>query len=359
MLDCDKAELLRAIERHVLFEVSLEVANQVGGVYTVIRSKVPITVQEYGERYILVGVYSENSQSACEVEECPLPVDESPHFAAIHRVLQILERNGVCAFTGRWLVEGSPWVILFHLDSVSERIAEWKADLWRTCKIPTPTTADYEIDRSAAFGQVVAWFLCEVAAQLPQDIPAVAHFHEWMSSVAIPLLRHRGVSVLTIFTTHATLLGRYLCAGSTEHFYSLLPHFSIDEEAGKRGIYERYCVERAAAHCCDVFTCVSDITAYEAECLLRRKPDGILPNGLATKRRSIAHELQSLHVKSKAKIDSFVQAHFHGDPVSAATDDAIYFFLAGRYEFRNKGIDLFLDALSGKCLCLRNYSRSP
>ena len=82
------------------------------------------------------------------------------------------------------------------------------------------------------------------------------------------------MNISTIFTTHATLLGRYLCAGDVD-FYNNLKHFDVDAEAGKRGIYHRYCIERAATHCADVFTTVSHITAYESEWLLKRKP-GIL-----------------------------------------------------------------------------------
>jgi glycogen(starch) synthase len=79
------------------------------------------------------------------------------------------------------------------------------------------------------------------------------------------------LDLTTIFTTHATLLGRYLCAGSVD-FYNNLRTFDVDQEAGKRGIYHRYCIERGAAHCADVFTTVSHITAYESEHLLKRKP---------------------------------------------------------------------------------------
>lgn len=87
----------------------------------------------------------------------------------------------------------------------------------------------------------------------------------------MPLIKKRHLDVCTIFTTHATLLGRYLCAGSVD-FYNNLANFDVDEEAGKRGIYHRYCIERSAAHCADVFTTVSHITAYESEHLLKRKP---------------------------------------------------------------------------------------
>ena len=99
----------------------------------------------------------------------------------------------------------------------------------------------------------------------------IAHFHEWQAGLAIPLCRKRHIDVTTIFTTHATLLGRYLCAGSVD-FYNNLQYFDVDHEAGKRGIYHRYCIERSATHCADVFTTVSHITAYESEHLLKRKP---------------------------------------------------------------------------------------
>ena len=126
----------------------------------------------------------------------------------------------------------------------------------------------------------------------------IAHFHEWLAGVALPLTKKRRIDVTTIFTTHATLLGRYLCAGSVD-FYNNLQYFDVDAEAGKRGIYHRYCIERAAAHAADVFTTVSHITAYESEHLLKRKPDGVLPNGLNVKKFSAMHQFQNLHQQTK------------------------------------------------------------
>jgi len=172
----------------------------------------------------------------------------------------------------------------------------------------------------------------------------VAHFHEWLSGVALPLTKKRRIDVTTIFTTHATILGRYLCAGSVD-FYNNLQNFDVDSEAGKRGIYHRYCIERAATHAADVFTTVSHITAYESEHLLKRKPDGVLPNGLNVKKFSAMHEFQNLHQQSKEKIHDFVRGHFYGhndfDP-----EDTLYFFTAGRYEYRNKGVDMFIESLA-------------
>lgn len=172
----------------------------------------------------------------------------------------------------------------------------------------------------------------------------IAHFHEWLAGVALPLCKKRRIDVTTIFTTHATLLGRYLCAGSVD-FYNNLQWFDVDSEAGKRGIYHRYCIERAAAHSCDVFTTVSHITAYESEHLLKRKPDGVLPNGLNVTKFSAVHEFQNLHQVSKEKIHDFVRGHFYGH-LDFDPENTLYFFTAGRYEFRNKGVDMFIESLA-------------
>ena len=152
------------------------------------------------------------------------------------------------------------------------------------------------------------------------------------------------MDVTTIFTTHATLLGRYLCAGSVD-FYNHLQYFDVDAEAGKRGIYHRYCIERAATHSADVFTTVSHITAYESEHLLKRKPDGVLPNGLNVVKFSAMHEFQNLHQQAKEKIHDFVRGHFYGH-IDFEPENTLYLFTAGRYEYRNKGVDMFIESLA-------------
>lgn len=179
---------------------------------------------------------------------------------------------------------------------------------------------------------------------LKKDHPVISHYHEWMASVAVVLAKKRSTRIASVFTTHATLLGRYLCAGNAD-FYNRLKNFNEDAEAGKRGIYHRYCLERAAANCADVFTTVSHITAYEAEYLLKRKPDGVLPNGLNSHKFSTMHELHNRHNENKEKIKAFVQGHFYGH-CDFDFDNTLYFFTSGRYEYRNKGVDLFLEALA-------------
>ncbi|KZP10741.1 glycosyltransferase family 3 protein [Athelia psychrophila] len=325
----------RDVHNHTLFECAWEVANKVGGIYTVIKTKVPVTVAEYGDRYTLIGPLSyKTAPMEVEAQE---PTD--PHLAG---AIESMRAQGVKVLYGRWLIEGAPQVLLFDTGSQYSRIDEWKADLWNLAGIPSPPH-DHETNETIVFGYLVAWFLGDYVARQTHTA-VVAHFHEWQAGLAIPLCRKRHIDVTTVFTTHATLLGRYLCAGSVD-FYNNLAYFDVDHEAGKRGIYHRYCIERSATHCADVFTTVSHITAYESEHLLKRKPDGVLPNGLNVVKFQAMHEFQNLHSTSKAKINEFVRGHFYGH-YDFDLDNTLYMFTAGRYEYRNKGVDMFIESLA-------------
>ncbi|KAI8086167.1 glycogen synthase [Halteromyces radiatus] len=328
----------RDVYNPMLFECAWEVANKVGGIYTVIKTKVPVTVQEFGDRYCLMGPLS-HAKAPMEVESLVEPPNE-----AMRQVLEDMGKHGIKYLFGRWLIEGAPYVLLFDLGSIAHKMDEWKGDLWNVAGIPSPPN-DTETNDAILLGYLITWFLGAFASKYNKsnDPAIVAHFHEWQAGVAIPLIKKRRLDVTTIFTTHATLLGRYLCAGSVD-FYNNLQHFDVDAEAGKRGIYHRYCIERSAAHCADVFTTVSHITAYESEHLLKRKPDGVLPNGLNVVKFSAMHEFQNLHAVSKDKINDFVRGHFYGH-YDFDLDDTIYLFTAGRYEYRNKGVDMFVESL--------------
>ncbi|TPX63853.1 glycogen(starch) synthase [Spizellomyces sp. 'palustris'] len=356
------------ITKPLLFEIAWEVANKVettvGGIYTVIKSKAPVTCNEYGDRYCLIGPLSYKT-APMEVEAITQPQSE-----AMKATLDNLSQRGVKYLYGRWLIEGAPHVLLLDVSSAYHRMNEWKSDLWSTAGIPSPPD-DRETNEAIVFGYLVAWFLGEFLHQQqslrsfpdsevddrhpPNTIPAIiAHFHEWLAGVALVLLRKRALNIATIFTTHATLLGRYLCAGDVD-FYNNLKFFDVDAEAGKRGIYHRYCIERAASHCADVFTTVSHITAYEAEWLLKRKPDGVTPNGLNVVKFSALHEFQNLHAKAKEKIHEFTRGHFYGYN-DFDLDNTLYFFTAGRYEFRNKGVDMFIESMARLNARLKHYN---
>ncbi|KAJ6646926.1 Glycogen [starch] synthase [Pseudolycoriella hygida] len=332
-------------ENRWTFEVAWEAANKVGGIYTVIRSKAFVSTEELGEFYCLFGPYKEHSVRT-EVEEC-----EFPHDNPLQWAVNALRSQGYKVHTGRWLVDGNPQIILFDIGSAAWKLDQFKKDLWDTCNIGIPHL-DIECNDAVILGYMISEFLTEFKRCLGQYTEQnsygppriVAQFHEWQAGVGLIVLRTRQVDIATVFTTHATLLGRYLCAGNTD-FYNNLDKFSVDEEAGKRQIYHRYCLERAATHLCHVFTTVSEITGYEAEHLLKRKPDIITPNGLNVKKFSAIHEFQNLHAIAKEKIHEFTRGHFYGH-FDFDLDKTLYLFIAGRYEFGNKGADVFIESLA-------------
>ncbi|KAJ3612017.1 hypothetical protein NHX12_020295 [Muraenolepis orangiensis] len=315
------------VDQLLLFEVAWEVTNKVGGIYTVIQTKAKVTVDEWGENYYLMGPYLEHNFRT-QVEAC-----EPPH-PAVRDAMDALIHSGCQVFCGRWLIEGSPCVILFDVGSAAWNLDRWRGDLWESCNIGLPDH-DQEANNALILGSLVAWFFKELTDRLGDALNVVAHFHEWQAGVGLILARARKIPVATVFTTHATLLGRYLCAGN----------FDIDREAGERQIYHLYCLERAAVHCAHVFTTVSHITAVEAQHILHRKPDVITPNGLNVKKFSAMHEFQNLHCSNKARIQEFVRGHFYGH-LDFNLEKTLFFFIAGRYEFTNKGADIFLEALS-------------
>ncbi|XP_030295140.1 glycogen [starch] synthase, liver [Sparus aurata] len=324
------------VEDLLLFEVAWEVTNKVGGIYTVIQTKAKITVDEWGENYYMMGPYFENNFKT-QVEGC------EPPNPAIRKAMDALIHNGCQVHFGRWLIEGSPYVILFDIGSAAWNLDRWKGDLWETCNIGLPYH-DREANDSLILGSLIAWFFKELTDNLGDKPNVIGHFHEWQAGPGLILSRSRKIPMATVFTTHATLLGRYLCAGNAD-FYNNLDKFNIDKEAGERQIYHRYCLERAAVHCAHVFTTVSQITAVEANHMLHRKADVVTPNGLNVKKFSAMHEFQNLHSTSKARIQEFVRGHFYGH-LDFNLEKTLFFFIAGRYEFSNKGADIFLESLS-------------
>lgn len=323
------------------FETAWEVCNKVGGIYTVIRSKAFVSTEEMGEQYVLMGPYKERS-ARTEVEEMEFPVG-NPLLEAVNR----MRDKGYKIVTGTWLVDGNPQVILFDIGSGAWKLDQYKQELWEKANLGIPHP-DVEANDAVILGFMICEFLSEfrTAAENYQDQPPriVGHFHEWQAGIGLIALRIRQVDISTVFTTHATLLGRYLCAGNTD-FYNNLDKFNVDEEAGRRQIYHRYCIERAATHLSHVFTTVSEITGLEAEHLLKRKPDFITPNGLNVKKFSALHEFQNLHAIAKEKIHQFVRGHFYGH-YDFDLDKTLYFFIAGRYEYGNKGADIFIESLA-------------
>ncbi|UCG16102.1 MAG: glycosyltransferase, partial [Phycisphaerales bacterium] len=285
-------------------------------------------------RYTLIGPYVPDTAG---VEFEPLEPGEM-----LKPVLAALQGGGIRTHFGRWLISGNPRAVLLEVGPGYQSLDSWKRWLWDACGIPAPP-GESETDDAVVFGTMVCRFFQEFCRCHEGRYRAIAHFHEWMASLALPLMRHHALPVATVFTTHATLLGRYICAADGD-FYRRLPTLDAYSEAARLNIQPRHVMERAAAHSAHVFTTVSQVTAHEAGYLLGRPPDVVLPNGLRVEKFEALHEFQTLHADYKERIHEFVRGHFFGS-YSFDLDKTIYMFIAGRYEYRNKGIDLFIEAL--------------
>jgi glycogen(starch) synthase len=158
-----------------------------------------------------------------------------------------------------------------------------------------------------------------------------------MAGVAVPRIAHNKWPITTIFTTHATMLGRYLASDSAQ-FYSHLPYIKPDEEAAKYQIWSKFAIERAAAHASTVFTTMSEVTAYRSGKTARAKADVILPNGLNIQRFARALRIPEPASDVQGKIHEFVMGHFFRPTFDL--DNTLYFITSSRYEYRNKGMDL-------------------
>lgn len=321
--------------RAILCEIAWEVCQQLGGIYTVMRSKAPAMVERWGARYLAVGPFDAHAANA-EFEETPA---EGPVAAA----LEALRDEGFDARHGTWLITGRPRVVLLDPRSAIDRVADAKYALWEHHGI-SPPGGDDLVDRVIAFGDLVRRFVAALVAAEPAGTPVLAHFHEWMAGTAIPEIRRLGPRVGLVFTTHATQLGRMLAAAGSD-FYDHLPEIDWLGAARHYGVEAKVRLERAAAHGAHVFTTVSGITAFECEHLLGRRPEVLLPNGLNIERFTAVHEFQNLHRLYKEQIHQFVMAHFFPS-YTFDLDRTVYFFSAGRWEYHNKGYDLVIEALA-------------
>ena len=320
-----------------LAEIAWEVANQVGGIYTVIRSKVPQAKKVWGNNYLLIGPYVHHNAIADfeEHEEYDNPVG---------RAVLACREMGFEVHLGRWLVTGRPNTILLNPQSVMHELGNIKHFYWKNHHISF-SKHDPLMDEVMAFGYMVFHLISALARELMKDQHTLlAHFHEWMGGTAIPDIRREQLPVKTIFTTHATMLGRYL-AMNDQDFYGHLPFYDWEKEAANFDIETIVYLERACVHGAHVFTTVSDVTGRECAHLLGRSPDIVTPNGLNIERFSVLHEVQNLHHKHKRALEQFIMGHFFH---SYAFDlsKTLYFFTSGRFEYLNKGYDLTLEALA-------------
>jgi glycogen(starch) synthase len=323
-------------EEPIIIECAWEVCNQVGGIYTVIRSKVPAAVELWGDNYCLLGPL-ENKDIAAEFDQIHNLSDP------IGRTVEKMRNMGYEVWYGRWLVTGRPKAVLLNPQNVFNRLDTLHRHLKMDLGID-PNPEDQLLEKMVLWADLNRTFFTLLSKEVVKGKrKIVGHFHEWMAGLPILDIKREKLPVSTVFTTHATMLGRYL-AGNDGQFYDKIETYNWELESRRFGILPQVQIERKVADAADCFTTVSEVTGIECEHLLGKKPDFITPNGLNITRYAAYHEVHNRHELYKDKIHEFVIGHFFSS-YDFDLDNTLYFFTSGRYEFRNKGFDITLMAL--------------
>lgn len=312
-----------------LFEVSWEVCNKVGGIYAVVSSKILEALAAFGENYFLLGPDLGNNPDFEETDE--------PCWQELRQETD--RRNLSCRF-GRWNIPGRPKVILVGYRDRYDQ-SQLLFSLWNRYGVDSISGGwDYvePVMFSTACGEVIE-AACK-ALHIPADGPALAHFHEWMCGGGLLYLKTNAPYVGTVFTTHATMLGRSM-AGSGFDIYKQMHQINPKHEAGAYNITAKCSMETASAREADCFTTVSRITADEAGVFLGRTPDVLTLNGLDLRVIPDYSRDRSLAAASRQRLLEAAGRLLR----RRLPEDTRIFLVSGRYEYHNKGIDVFLDAL--------------
>jgi glycogen phosphorylase/synthase len=315
-----------------LFEVSWEVCNKVGGIHTVIATKAKTLGDVYGDHYILVGPDVWKGGDNSEFIEDPA-IFKSWKERAIQEGLKIR--------IGRWKILGNPIVILVDFTPFFTQKNEIFTDLWIKFQLDS-LTGGWDYIEPALFGYATAKVIeCFYRHHLNTNDKIIAQFHEWMTGAGILYLKEYVPQAATVFTTHATVLGRAI-AGSGVSFYSLFDSFIAEKAANDFNVVAKHSLEKVTANTADCFTTVSDITARECEKFLGNKPDIITHNGFDTSILPADEQFDKKRRRARKKVIGVAEALLNQE----LADDSLLVIKSGRYEYRNKGIDIFIDSLA-------------
>ena len=314
-----------------LFETSWEVCNKVGGIHTVISTKALNILEELGDNYILIGpdVWREESENPEFLQDDSL--FEEWKGKALSEDLRIK--------TGRWNIAGKPIVFLIDFTPYFGQQNEIFARFWETYKLDS-ITGQWDYIEPALFGYAAAKVIESFTSFYQEHHDIIAQFHEWMTGTGVLYLEHNAPWVATAFTTHATVLGRSI-AGNNRPLYGKMKEYNPGQIAREFNVAAKQSLERITAAEADVFTTVSGITSKECSHFLGKDVDIVTPNGFEDSfvpdEKHFAERRNTARLKLKAVAEAVL-----GYGIS---DDAVFIANSGRYEFRNKGLDIFIDAL--------------
>ena len=317
-----------------IFEASWEVCNKVGGIYTVLSTKAKNLQEQHKDHIIFIG------------PDVWTPENPSPDFIESRTLLKkwretALLPEGVAVRVGRWDIPGKPIAILVKFDALYASKNDFYAHLWQRWGVDSlHAYGDY--DEACAFGRAAAAVIKSFVEFLgDKKAHIVAHFDEWTLGAGLLTVKEQLPDVATVFTTHATSIGRSIC-GNGKPLYDYLPGYNGDQMARELNMEAKHSLEKAAAHAADCFTTVSDVTAREAAQLLERNPDVVTPNGFEPGFVPAKTKFPAVKAAARKRMLDVAHAltgiHF--------TDDTFILATSGRCEYRNKGIDVFCDVIA-------------
>lgn len=315
-----------------IFEASWEVCNKVGGIYTVLSMRAKTMQERLKDQIIFIG-----PDCTKDAENIYFKEDKSL-FA---EWVQVTNDEGLSIKVGHWDIPGLPIAILIDYTSFFAQKNEFYSNLWQQYKVDSlHAYGDY--DDSAMFSYAAAKVVESYYRHyLLNHKNVIFHANEWQTGFAALVLQYRVPEIATLFTTHATGIGRSI-AGNNKPLYGYLPAYNGDQMAGELNMESKHSIEKQTALHVDCFTTVSEITALECKELLDKPVDVVLPNGFeddfvpkgvafTNKRRAARKHL--LHIAEALTGDTL-------------DDDTLIVSTSGRYEFRNKGIDVFIEAMN-------------
>ncbi len=320
-------------QRHsdYLFETSWEICNKVGGIYTVLSTKAATVVNSYRDQYICIGPDIPKEYNDDFVEDPDL----------FRNWRDIVARDGLKVRIGRWQIVGSPVVFLVDFTSFFEKKNEILTKFWLRYKLDS-ISGQWDYIEPALFGYAAGRviesfynFYCNSMDKI------VAQFHEWMTGTGILYLESVAPQIATVFTTHATVLGRCI-AGNGLPLYSDIQQYNPFDTAARFGVQSKFSLESLSAKHADAYTTVSEITNRECAAFFERPADVITINGFEN---AFVPQGEAFDRKRKAARERLLQVASTLVQTDIS-DDALLVINSGRYEFKNKGIDVFIKSLA-------------
>ncbi len=315
-----------------LFEVSWEVCNKVGGIYTVISTKAKTLVNELGNNYILIGpdVYRDGAFN--------------PEFEEDKKLFKLWRDKaadeGLHIKIGHWKISGNPIAILIDFTPFFSQKDQILSKFWEAFKLDS-ISGQWDYVEPCLFGYA-AGRVIESFTKFNLSIrdKVTAHFHEWMTGGGLLYLKLNTPQVATVFTTHATVLGRAI-AGNHQPLYGNLKSYNPEAKAAEFNVIAKQSLEKISAQQADCFTTVSEITNSECEVFLGKSVDVITPNGFENTFVPDEQNFEKERNVARAKLSEVVSTMYNRQ----ISDEDIFIATSGRYEFHNKGIDVLIDAL--------------